>query len=85
MLKIKIALGGRFFIVLDCYLGTTLCAASFNHCSACFCGNTRTKAVRFGAVTSVGLKCSLWHILYILPKLTPFSKLGLEFYQQGLY
>lgn len=76
---------GGLLSSLDCYLCAALGPAPFNHCSTGFCGNTRTKTVCLSTVTGAGLKCSLWHILYILPKITPFSKLGLEFYKQGLY
>ena len=36
-------------------------------------------------MTGVWLECSLWHILYILPKTTSFYKISLEFYTEGLY
>jgi len=58
------------FIVLCLYLDSKLSAAfntaSLDHCAASFGRNASAKAVCAGAVTSVWLVCSLWHICTIL-------------------
>jgi hypothetical protein len=65
-------------------LSAALNSASLNHSSARFRSNTCTKTVSLSTVTGVWLECSLWHILYILHKMTLYYKLSLEFYTEGL-
>lgn len=49
-------------------------AAPFNYGASGLGCNTCTKSVRASAVTSVWLKCSLWHIRTSVPQTTPISK-----------
>jgi hypothetical protein len=69
---------------LGCKLSSALDSAPFNNSAARFCSDTCTKTVSLGTMTGVWLECSLWHILYILPKMTLYYKLGFEFYTEGL-
>jgi hypothetical protein len=62
-------------VLLNGQLGATLNAASLNHSTASFCGNTSTKTVGAGAVTRMWLVSSFWHICTIVPNFTPFYKM----------
>lgn len=59
---------------LDSQLRAALDAAALQHGATSFAGNTCTETVRTGAVTSVWLVRSFWHICSIVPIFPFFDK-----------